>query len=1306
MGTPYDKIKTALFGNPVNQNKKPSRIEVVQAFAEMQSTLEAAQAGAFVKDTKANLDLLVTAPVSAMAWVMTGVDSGIYENTGTAIAAVWTRRGDIPQYIISGINVGAGTVDEIQITTDLPVPSEDGAALIMVPILGTNTISPPKIRINGATAIDIVSNSGNNVVEGALIADMVITGYKSNGKFRLINDQATSSLVAAADAAAAEAIAAAADASTAGADAGAIAGAAAAAPYATAAATSANNAANSESAAAISAASAAASATDSGNSAVIAQTAANNAQSSALTVATWTDLAAITGAFSGQGAEVLDSDAGTHTDPVVGGTVNNAGRFTWSTSPTGWKRIGNTSLSSKLSIGDLRTLGIFIDGVTNTKYSAVKKLELYGTDPTKKYFLFQSYFKDSGTRCGFVISQVDADGISNQIIVCQFVLSSGANFTGITELSLVSQNGSGITGVLFWDFTDGSAFSNGSNGTYATAGIRQSCLAGTSQRELNIKRLATKAHELGFFVDRNIFSTSSLTATYLETIVTYLKNFELYGIDPSKKYYLKNFINNGTTLTIIFSKVDYDGVSNSVDVCNIVVAPSTGLVELTLTSLNSSGITGTVIVDFGNSGATWLVGNGSYELSGIRQDKLFDSTAKSSRIFKIVSDAQASGVFTPGWKKPFDDGVTNDMLRQFVKKLEIFNGNPKHQYIISRVNKTTSYARIWIKDLTSNIDQIAQFTITSPVIANLPSKIKAYALYNATPSLQMPTYAVIEVDWTKWTSGIEQTYTTFATAGIHADNVYTPEESEVFLKDDSSKFTINVGIDAECDYATLDDAINAITLENNVAGGTYSGPFFKGMSHLTSPKWAGKIKLLTSGEAPKTIDGITYTDCFGCSGLFLPEFIILEGRGKNKTLIYNTNTSKPTLQPCVDHKLFDLSVYWNGGDGSEGQSQYCLHIDPAAYVLSDMPGVKRMIHHRNVELIGGPLLNKRLLGSGVYGGTHFIREGCSAKSLNPSYSTYAILHHNTSVVRNNRPATLIEKGCSCDIERYSQLHLQSLGTGYRNTMLLDNVNYSQIQIDNIGDYADIARNRREWDLIGNYDGPIAIYDDGMVVLATTAGQTVTGTAASILFGEIDELGRGNKCVKEGASYPSGSFLDTSLAARLGDCSSSALTLTIGGQTATLNLNYTGMTNAAILTSINTSLTLYPLSIINISLEEYPKLGFTKRMQNTSGSIIGNPTTVNPGRGVFVKRTGLLTISLASDGDEIYGWCPRPINNNDWGIVVIGKRFWSAFISGATTGGTLFTPIVGKFGVGSGGVYSASATTKIGYQDNAGNIRLY
>lgn len=55
----------------------------------------------------------------------------------------------------------------------------------------------------------------------------------------------------------------------------------------------------------------------------------------------WAALAAVTGMAAGDTAQVVSTDTGTHTDPVVGGTVKNAGVFKYSASPAGWERIAD-----------------------------------------------------------------------------------------------------------------------------------------------------------------------------------------------------------------------------------------------------------------------------------------------------------------------------------------------------------------------------------------------------------------------------------------------------------------------------------------------------------------------------------------------------------------------------------------------------------------------------------------------------------------------------------------------------------------------------------------------------------------------------------------------------------------------------------------------------------------------------------------------------------------------------------------------------------------------------------------------------
>jgi hypothetical protein len=67
--------------------------------------------------------------------------------------------------------------------------------------------------------------------------------------------------------------------------------------------------------------------------------------SGGLSYATYSAMAADTTRSANQYG-IVPSDTGTHTDPVVGGTVNNAGVYSYSTSPAGWRHVADMGLSN------------------------------------------------------------------------------------------------------------------------------------------------------------------------------------------------------------------------------------------------------------------------------------------------------------------------------------------------------------------------------------------------------------------------------------------------------------------------------------------------------------------------------------------------------------------------------------------------------------------------------------------------------------------------------------------------------------------------------------------------------------------------------------------------------------------------------------------------------------------------------------------------------------------------------------------------------------------------------------------------
>lgn len=72
-----------------------------------------------------------------------------------------------------------------------------------------------------------------------------------------------------------------------------------------------------------------------------------------IAAATWAQLVATPGTRVGQPGSVSSSDTGTHTDPVVGGTVPNGGEYRWSGSA--WQRTGDSpSVYQQESVTDTR----------------------------------------------------------------------------------------------------------------------------------------------------------------------------------------------------------------------------------------------------------------------------------------------------------------------------------------------------------------------------------------------------------------------------------------------------------------------------------------------------------------------------------------------------------------------------------------------------------------------------------------------------------------------------------------------------------------------------------------------------------------------------------------------------------------------------------------------------------------------------------------------------------------------------------------------------------------------------------------
>ena len=160
--------------------------------------------GGLIFASKASIDASLNYTANTMAWVIgdaTAANNGVYMKVGASGTGSWTRVSDLPFSFVIASDVGAGTPNAIQATTSIPV---SGSALVWTNIFEANTASPVTISFNGGSALTIKTNSGNNIAAGGLVAGMIVLGIVSGSTFRLVSDQASAAIVAAAEAILAE----------------------------------------------------------------------------------------------------------------------------------------------------------------------------------------------------------------------------------------------------------------------------------------------------------------------------------------------------------------------------------------------------------------------------------------------------------------------------------------------------------------------------------------------------------------------------------------------------------------------------------------------------------------------------------------------------------------------------------------------------------------------------------------------------------------------------------------------------------------------------------------------------------------------------------------------------------------------------------------------------------------------------------------------------------------------------------------------------------------------------------------------
>ncbi|MBX4992889.1 hypothetical protein ABID08_002060 [Rhizobium binae] len=193
-------------GVPSSGNHNPDKLEIRSWGLWLESFISAIGANSgSVFTTRAALFADLAHAANSMAWVIgdtTVAYNGIYRKSGASGTGSWTRVADLPYSFITAVDAGAGTPNAIQATSTIPVSE---SALIVMNIFEANTGSPVTVSFNGGSTLTVKSNSGNDISAGGLTANMRVLGVISGTEFRLVSDQVSAAIVAAAEAAAASA---------------------------------------------------------------------------------------------------------------------------------------------------------------------------------------------------------------------------------------------------------------------------------------------------------------------------------------------------------------------------------------------------------------------------------------------------------------------------------------------------------------------------------------------------------------------------------------------------------------------------------------------------------------------------------------------------------------------------------------------------------------------------------------------------------------------------------------------------------------------------------------------------------------------------------------------------------------------------------------------------------------------------------------------------------------------------------------------------------------------------------------------
>ena len=186
-------------GVPSSGPHKPVKSEIRDLLRPMEAAVSSFLSnGGLVYATKLLLFGNTTAVPNQMAWVILDpvvANNGIYQKQPSG---TWARVADLPYDFILASDAGAGSANNIIATSLLPISV---GVLVSFTVFETTTATPVTVTFNGASPLTIKTATGSDPAPGGLTAGMALLGLHQGAVFRLLSDQASAAIQAAAEAA-------------------------------------------------------------------------------------------------------------------------------------------------------------------------------------------------------------------------------------------------------------------------------------------------------------------------------------------------------------------------------------------------------------------------------------------------------------------------------------------------------------------------------------------------------------------------------------------------------------------------------------------------------------------------------------------------------------------------------------------------------------------------------------------------------------------------------------------------------------------------------------------------------------------------------------------------------------------------------------------------------------------------------------------------------------------------------------------------------------------------------------------------